>query len=127
MNKLLSLVFMLGIFSAASAHAMPVAVIGSTQADLTIPVGSGCGIGVRRGPFDGCDPVYGGYYGEFDRGYQVGYYRGYRRGYFEGYNDAHYPYVRYYDNGGVVLIDKGICGFGSYLSCSHGTCWRFCN
>jgi hypothetical protein len=22
--------------------------------------------------------------------------------------------------------DKGLCGFGSYLACTNGTCWRFC-
>ena len=28
--------------------------------------------------------------------------------------------------GGVIELDKGFCGFGSYLACTNGTCWRFC-
>lgn len=129
MNRLLSLVFILGIFSAATVHAMPIAALGPPQTGLTIQVGGGCGIGLHRSPFIECAHVYvyGGYYGEYYRGYRLGYYRGYRRGYYEGYHDAYYPYVRYYGTSDVVVVDKGICGFGSYLSCSYGTCWRFCN
>ena len=29
-------------------------------------------------------------------------------------------------HGGVIKLDKGFCGFGSYLACTQGTCWRFC-
>ena len=29
-------------------------------------------------------------------------------------------------HGGVIELDKGFCSFGSYLACTHGTCWRFC-
>jgi hypothetical protein len=133
MNKLLSLVFVVGInlFGLAAAQAITVVPFGPPQVGLTIPVTSGCGIGVRRGPFDGCTPiygVYGGYYGGHYRGYYLGYHRGYRRGYYRGYRDAYYdgPYVRYHDDGGVIAVDKGFCGFGSYLACSHGSCWRFC-
>ncbi len=124
MNKLGSLVFTLGIFCAATAHAMPVAALGPPQADQTIRVGGGCGISIH-----GCAPVYiyDGYHDEYYRAYRLGYYRGYRRGYYEGYHDTYYPYVRYYGASDVVVVNKGICGFGSYLSCSYGTCWRFCN
>ena len=96
MKKRLTLVFVVGIFCTVNAHAMPVAAISPTQTGLTFTVSSGCGIGVHRGPFDGCDPVYvyDGYYGAYSRGYRLGYYRGYRRGYYRGYYDAYYRYVR---------------------------------
>jgi hypothetical protein len=114
MNKLLPLIFALGILCVPSAQAMPVVPLGSPQAGLTIPVGWGWGFGVCRGLFYGCAPVYvyGGNYGKCYRGYRNAHYRG--------------PYVRYHYNDGVVVSDRGICGFGSYLSCSHGTCWRRC-
>ena len=122
MKTLLSLVFVLGIFCTAPANAMPAATFGPAQPGLITQVSSGCGIGVHRGPFDGCAPVY--VYG----GYYSGYYRGYRRGYYRGYRDAYYngPYFRFDNAQDVIAVDKGFCGFGSYLSCSHGLCWRFC-
>ena len=96
MNMRLTLVFVLGIHCAPNANAMPIVAISPAQTRLTIPVSSGCGIGVHRGPFDGCDPVYvyDGYYWAYSRGYRLGYYRGYRRGYYRGYYDADYRYVR---------------------------------
>jgi hypothetical protein len=114
MNKLLSLVFVFFI-SCVTANGMPVATFSQFQTGLTIPVGSWCGFGFCRGLFNYCAPVYvyGGNYG--------GHYRGHRHAHYEG------PYVRYHYNRGVVVVDKGVCGFGSYLTCSHGTCWRFCN
>ncbi len=109
---------------------MPVTALVPLQDGLTIRVGSGCGIGVHRGSFDGCAPIYGGYdgYDEPYLAYREGYHRGYHRGYYRGYHDAHYdgPYVRYYYHGDVVVVDRGLCGFGSYLSCGYGTCWRYC-
>lgn len=114
MNKLLSLVVVFIVSCVASAQAMPVVPLGPQQAGLTTQVSSGCGLGVHRGPFNGCAPVY--VYG----GYDGGYYRGYRDAQYDG------PYVRFHDNGGVVEANKGICGFGSYLACGYGTCWRFC-
>ena len=119
MKTLLSLVFVLGIFCTATAHAMPAATFGPAQPGLTTQVSSGCGIGVRRGPFNGCAPVYvyGGYYG--------GYHHGYSRGYYRGYHDAYYPYVRYYSDGGIV-VDQGGCSFGSYPVCNGVACWRVC-
>jgi hypothetical protein len=113
MNKLLPLVFVF-LISCATANAMPVAPFSQVQTGLTITVGSGYGFWVCRGLFNYCTPVYvfGGNYG--------GKYRGYSRAHYDG------PYVRYHDNGGVVVVDKQPCDFGSYLSCSHGTCWQFC-
>lgn len=110
MNKLLPLIFALGTFLAASAHAMPIAPLSSTQARLTIQVGYGygCAVGIYRGFFGRCVPVYV-----------------YRRGYCKR-RHYDYPYVRYSGDTGVVMANKGACAFGSYLSCGHGTCWRFC-
>jgi hypothetical protein len=33
------------------------------QVSLIVPVASGCGLGVRRGPFEQCDPIYYAGYG----------------------------------------------------------------
>jgi hypothetical protein len=129
MNKLLSLVFVLVISCVSSAHAMPVVALASAQTELAVQVGSGCGLGVRRGPFNGCDPVYvydGNGNGAFHRAYWRGFYRGYRQGHYRGYRHAKYPYVRRPNVTGVVIVDRGICGFGSYLVCAYGTCWRRC-
>ena len=125
MKSLRYLVVIVGILWAPIAYAMPVVPLSSPQDALTIPVGYGCGLGVRRGPFLDCAPVYvfrghDPYY----RAYVRGYHRGYRRGYYEGRLDA-YPYVSHLP-GDVVYVDRGVCGFGSYLSCSHGICWRLC-
>lgn len=42
----------------ATAHAMPLAAHITVDKDLLTSVGSGCGLGVNRGPFDGCIPYY---------------------------------------------------------------------
>jgi hypothetical protein len=128
MNKLRPLIFALSVFGVSAAQAMPVVPLGPPQATLAIQIGYayGCGLGVHRGPLGGCVPVY--VYRGYDpyyRGYVRGYYRGYRRGYYAGRHDAYYPYVRHFP-GDVVYVDRGVCGFGSYLSCSYGTCWRVC-
>ncbi len=127
MSKPLSLIFALGIIVAPSAQAMPVVALSQPQAGLTIQVGYGCGLGVHRGPLGACTPVY--VYGGHDRYYRAyvrGYYRGYRRGYYAGrHRNDRYPYVSRLP-GDVVYVDKGVCGFGSYLSCKNLTCWRFC-
>jgi hypothetical protein len=117
MKRLLSLVFVLGIFCAAPAHAMPVACFGLAETKLTIQVGGGCGIG-------GCTPIY--VYGSgYVRGYSLGYYRGYCRGNYRASHNTYYPYVRYFP-GDVIAVNKGVCGFGSYLSYNYGMCWQFC-
>ena len=128
MKMLSPLVVAVSLLWAAGAQAMPLAPLSQPQSGLTVKVGGGCGLGVRRGLGGECVPVY--VYGDYDpyyRGYIRGYYRGYRRGYYEGRRNAYYPYVRYPNDTGVVVVDKGVCGFGSYLSCSYGTCWRYCN
>lgn len=118
MKTLYSLVFVLSFFCTATTHAMPAAAFDPAQPGLATQVSSGCGIGVHHGPFNGCAPVY--VYG--------GYYHGYRRGHYRGYRDAYYdgPYFRFDNDQDVIAVDKGFCSFGSYLSCSHGLCWRFC-
>jgi hypothetical protein len=127
MIKLLSLIFVLLILCAATVQAMPVAPLVPVQTGLTVHVSSGCGLGVRRGPLGQCIPVYDGNGNEvYCRAYRRGYYRSYRQDYYHGYRAANYPYVSHVNDTGVIVVDKGVCGFGSYLSCAYGTCWRFC-
>jgi hypothetical protein len=129
MTKLLPLISALGLLGGSAVHAMPVAPLGPSQATPTIQVGYSyeCGLGVHRSPGGACVPTY--VYRDYDPyypGYVRGYYRGYHRGYYEGRRDTFYPYVRYPNDSGVVAVDNGVCRFGSYLSCSFGTCWRYC-
>ncbi|HYC16914.1 MAG TPA: hypothetical protein VEC94_06900 [Pseudolabrys sp.] len=56
------------IFTVTDARAMPLRL--PPQANLIIPVASGCGLGVHRGPYDGCYPIYG-------VGYPSSYYTGF--------------------------------------------------
>jgi hypothetical protein len=112
MSKLLSFVFGISFIGIAAAQATP---FHSEHARLIIPVASGCGIGVHRGPYDGCEPIYGGYHRSF--------YRGYYRGYYQGYNDGYYDRL-----GSSVLVDQGACsGRGHYLICNaYDVCWAAC-
>jgi hypothetical protein len=107
MNKLLSFVFGIGVsvLSVAAAQAMS---FHPVHAGFVIPVGSGCGIGVYRGPYDRCDPIYGGYYSSYYRGYYDGYY--------------HSP-------GRSRLVDQGACsGRRLYRVCNvYGECWAVCD
>jgi hypothetical protein len=101
MFKFLFFIFAFGIAANASAQAMP---FHQPQSDLIVPVSSGCGLGVHRGPYDGCFPMYGGYYG--------GPYRGYRNAYYVG------------------AVSGGVCGGrGTRTVCttSNGMCWVTCN
>ena len=95
-----------------AAQAMP---FRSAQAGLTIPVASGCGIGVHRGPYDGCDAIYSGYYRHHHRAYSRGYYDGYQDGYYDG-------------SGGPRIVDQGACSGGRmYRVCNvYGRCWVAC-
>lgn len=117
MSKLLSFVISgigISVVSVATVQAMP---FHTVHPGLTIHVGSGCGLGVHRGPFDGCnDYVYGGQY----RSYYRGYYRGYNDGYYDGY---------YQGFGRSLIVDQGACsGRGMYRVCNdYGTCWAECN
>jgi hypothetical protein len=92
----------------------------STRIGLTIPVASGCGIGVHRGPFDGCNVIYGGHYRAHSRAYSRGYHDGYREGYDDGYYDR---------SGGSLIVDQGACsGRGLHRVCDvYGICWAACN
>jgi hypothetical protein len=121
MGKLLA--FVLTIASAGlSTSAVQAIPLGSNRPhiSLIVPVGGGCGIGVHRGPYDGCMPIYGGYH----NGYYDGYYDGHLEGYYEGAHDAYYGT---YGPSGVV--ETGLCwGRGTHRVCNaFGLCWRACN
>ena len=122
MSKLSSIVFVVGIslLEVVDVQAMPFAPRDPAQAGLTIPVSSGCGLGVRRGPYDGCTPVYDRY----NSSYYNGYYNGYYEGYYAGYNDAYYG-----DYGRSGVVESGPCwGRGTHRVCNGlGLCWRACN
>jgi hypothetical protein len=111
MNKLLPLTFALAVVGGSAAYGMPVVQIKSTQTTSEIQVGSG-----RYN-----------YY----RGYTRGYYRGYRQGYYQRYYAvpySAYPYGNFGSSGsfsGNGLIVEA-CEYGSYMTCSYGTCWRAC-
>ena len=92
---LLSVLLLISGLSAA--HAIPPH---PKQANLLLPVASGCGLGVHRGPLDGCYPLY-----------FTGYYSSNRNNYYTGFNS------------------RGVCsGRGTHLACnSYGICWVACN
>jgi len=81
----------------SAAVAMP---LQRLQATAIVPVASGCGLGVRRGPFDRCDPYY-----------YIGYGSSSRNAYYIG------------------PVSGGVCGGrGTHLACnSYGICWIACN
>jgi hypothetical protein len=97
----------------AGAQAIP---FRAASAELTVLISSGCGIGVRRGPYDGCNVIYGGGYRAQYRAYSHGYRDGYRDGYYVG-------------SGGGLMVDQGACSGGRmYRVCNiYGTCWAACN
>ena len=103
MTRLL-LLTLLAATGAARSEAMPVGRVGG--ASLSITVASGCGLGVRRGPLDGCEPIYGWYY------------PGYGRGVRNDYNNYYVGFGR-----------GGFCGGrGTHLACDfYGNCWVACN
>jgi len=101
MKRYYALILVLvGMLCATDTRAMPVSP--EPAATLSIPVASGCGLGVHRGPYDGCYPVYGHY---------PGYFRGYRNAYYTG------------------PVSRGVCGGrGTHLACNFfGICWVACN
>ena len=120
MRKLLSFVFGISIAGVAAAQAMP---FHSAHSGFIIPVASGCGIGVHRGPYDGCEPINGGYYGNNDRSDYRSYYRGYYRGYYDGYYDGYYR-----GPGRSLMVDQGACsGREMYRVCNvYGECRAAC-
>jgi hypothetical protein len=81
----------------SAAAAMP---FQRLQATAVVAVASGCGLGVRRGPFDRCDPIY-----------YVGYGSNYRNAYYIG------------------PVSGGVCGGrGTHIACNaYGICWVACN
>jgi len=114
MRKLLSFVFGISIIGIVVAQAMPFhsAPAGST---IQIQVADGCGIGVHRGPYGECNPIYRGY----DYDYSRGYYRGYHHGYYDGYSDG---------SGRSRLVNQGACsGRDMVRVCNvYGVCWAAC-
>jgi hypothetical protein len=98
MPLLLALVLVFG-FGMSTANAMP---LQQLRLSLIIPAASGCGLGVNRGPLDGCYPIYI---------YYPGYTPAYRNNYYAGY------------------VSRGVCdGRGTHLACNrYGICWVACN
>jgi hypothetical protein len=109
MNKLLAIVLGISIVGVAAAQAMPFSL---ARSGFIIQVASGCGLGVNRGPYGGCDPIYGEHY-----------YSNYRHGYYDGFYDGYY-----YGPGRSRLVDQGACsGRDIYRVCNiYGVCWAAC-
>jgi hypothetical protein len=80
-----------------SARAIPVQQLAASG---IVTVSSGCGLGVRRGPFDRCDPFY-------------------YAGYGSSYRNAYY----------IGPVSGGVCaGRGAHIACNrYGICWVACN
>lgn len=100
--------------SAAVAQTMP---FRAASVELAIPISSGCGIGVHRGPFGECSVViYGGYYRAHQHAYYRGYFDGYRHGYYDG-------------SRGARIVNQGACsGHRMYRVCdAYGRCWATCS
>jgi hypothetical protein len=85
------------LFGLSRANAMPLLQL---KVSAIVPVASGCGLGVRRGPYERCDPIY-----------YAGYSSGYRNNYYIG------------------PVSGGVCGGrGTHLACNlYGICWIACN
>jgi hypothetical protein len=121
MKKLLPLILTFGVFSGSTAHGMPVAALSSAQATPLIQVGWAYGPWV-------CGPrLPGSLLGQWVTGYIYvpGCYRRYSRSTYAGRRVSRDPYISQLP-GFVIHVDKGTCGFGSFLSCTHGLCYRFC-
>jgi hypothetical protein len=100
MKKLAFFIFAFVVAGIVSAQAMPMV---RAQAGLISLVASGCGLGVHRGPFDGCYLINDAYFAR--------YYRGYRNAYYVG------------------PVTGGVCGGrGTHLACNYyEICWVACN
>jgi hypothetical protein len=75
------------LMDAAETKAMPIATVSAPT--LSIPVASGCGLGVHRGPFDGCETIYDGNFAGSGRNPYNHYYVGFGRGGFCGGRGTH--------------------------------------
>jgi hypothetical protein len=69
---------LIGLAAAVPAQAMPFPPLGEEAPSVLTPTAGGCGIGFHRGPYGGCRPNGGAYYGY--RPYAYGY-RPYAYGY----------------------------------------------
>jgi hypothetical protein len=100
MKRLGFFIFAFVVAGIVSAQAMPLV---RTQPDLIVLVASGCGLGVHRGPLDGCTPINDGYFAR--------YYRGSRNAYYVG------------------PVTGGVCGGrGTHIACNYyEICWVACN
>ena len=67
-TALLAAVVVVSFFDSFAARAIP---FSQLQTSLIVPLGSGCGLGVRHRPFEACDPVY---YAGYGSGYRNNYY-----------------------------------------------------
>jgi hypothetical protein len=118
-GKILLVTVLALLGSVAGVTAAPIMPLHPAPAGLIVPVGGGCGIGVHRGPYGGCDVIYGGHHHARYRAYSRGYHDGYRAGYEDGYYDG---------SGGALIVDQGACsGRRMYPVCDgYGTCWTAC-
>lgn len=125
-----TLTFAMAMAGTTSVQALPLHTPPpAPQAGSVVLVGGGCGLGVRRGPYDGCDVVYRGAYRPHyrsdarrqyrgpSRSYALGYYRGFH----DGYNEA--------AGSGRLLVDQGACGERGMVSVcgGDGVCWAACH
>src|SRR6185312_16625588 len=110
MTKIPALGVAIGVsfFCITAAQSMPLAPLQQAQANLTIPVAGGCGLGFHRGPYGGCR----------------------RNGYYGG---VYYGAPAAVAAPGVVVappvvVAPGPCGGrGSHRVCNPYRCWRVCN
>jgi hypothetical protein len=101
MNRYFFLALIAGVtVGAAQTQAMPVSPIAVSS--VIIPVASGCGLGVHRGPVDGCETIFDGNFAGAGRN----------------------PYNQY-----VGFARNRICGGrGAHLACNgSGLCRVVCN
>ena len=98
MMPLLAVLVLLFGIGLPTAKAMP---LQQLQSNLIIPAASGCGLGVHRGPLDGCFPIQ----------ISPGDTPPYRTNYYVGY------------------VSRGVCeGRGTHVACNRfGLCWVACN
>ncbi len=112
MNKLISLVFAVGMTTASvvAADAMPAAQYGSLQSRLTIQVATGgCDIGTQPGPDGKCAPINAQYYsGRHHKLHQANR---------AAYRTSYY-YSGYMSDADPFAPGSGrFCAYGSYVAC----------